>query len=194
MAEHRLLLAAGSMLDADPLTLIDAAAGAGFDGVGLRLDVRPDGRIASDVELTAYIERARQQRIVIHDVEVYRISPSAADPAPLIEAAAALGAEAVLVVSDVPDLVVTERQLGVIATRCRRAGIVAAIEYMAWTTPSTPSAGRAVGRRHRSADRRRYVASPSCRCGTRRTCRHRVFGPSRLGPARRWCGSASRPI
>lgn len=33
----RLILAAGSMLDADAETVVDAASVAGFDGVGLRL-------------------------------------------------------------------------------------------------------------------------------------------------------------
>jgi sugar phosphate isomerase/epimerase len=134
-----LLLAAGSMLDADPLTLIDAAAGAGFDGVGLRLTSDADGLVARDADLAAYVERARQQRIAIHDVEVHRIDSTKTDPAPLIEAAATLGAEAVLVVSDLADVHGTERALGAFADRCRSAGVVAAVEYMAWTTPSSPA-------------------------------------------------------
>ena len=138
MTGRRLLLAAGSALDAHPLTLIDVAADAGFDGVGLRLAFDgPDP--PNHAELSGYVTRAAHRSIVIHDVEVYRINSSSPDPGPLLDAAAALGAEAVLAVSDDPDLVATERQLTVFADRCRAAGVAPALEYMAWTTANDPA-------------------------------------------------------
>jgi sugar phosphate isomerase/epimerase len=133
-----LLLAAGSLLDADPLTLIEAAAGAGFDGVGLRAcgDAAP-ATPSADL-WRACAARAADLGVAIHDVEVLRLAEPPPDPGPLLDAAVALGACAVLAVSDDPDVAASTEVLGRFAERCRDAGLVPALEYMAWTTPTTP--------------------------------------------------------
>jgi sugar phosphate isomerase/epimerase len=132
----RLTLAAGSLLDADPFALCAAAAAAGFDGVGLRLSAEHALRPR---EVPRLARALADSGLALLDVEVHRIGEGASPPDELIDLAAALGAYHLLVVSDLPDLAATERALVTVAERCRRAGLVAAIEYMAWTTPSDPA-------------------------------------------------------
>ena len=126
-------LAAGSMLDADPFALVDAAAHAGFDGVGLRLSL---DHALDRSEVVALGAQLRDRGLVVHDAEVHRIGTGPDDVAALIDATARLGARHLLVVSDLSSTAETEDQLGSLAERCRTAGVVAALEYMAWTTPA----------------------------------------------------------
>ena len=135
MAGELLVLAAGSALDAEPEALVDIAAGAGFDAIGLRPG--PD-LLAAPSRIAGIAARAAASHVVVHDVEVHRIGPDAPDPRPLLDAAAALGARAVLVVSDLPDEATTEDRLGAVADLCEERDLVAALEYMAWTTPADP--------------------------------------------------------
>jgi sugar phosphate isomerase/epimerase len=135
-----LCLAAGSLLDADPFLMADAAAAAGFDGIGLRLSHDHALDAAGLRRLAAHIGHLG---LMVHDVEVHRIGDDAngnsADIGPLVDAAAAVGARHLLVVSDLADNPSgrehTVHRLGTVADRCRAAGLVAGIEYMAWTTP-----------------------------------------------------------
>lgn len=131
---HPLALAAGSLLDADALTMVEAAAAAGFAAVGVRL---PDQAAMDRRALTAVRSRADALGLRVHDVEVHRIG-AGSDIGPLADAAAVLGAPSVLVVSDLPDRTATLEALGAVAERCRAAGVTAALETMAWTTPSSP--------------------------------------------------------
>lgn len=138
-----LTLAAGSMLDADAHALCDAAAAAGFDGVGLRLS----GEHRVDAAALARLgRRLRELDLTLLDAEVHRIVPGASPPDQLIETAAALGARHLLVVSDLPDASATEEALGEVVTRCEAAGLRVGLEYMAWTTPSSPGAAAAMAR------------------------------------------------
>jgi sugar phosphate isomerase/epimerase len=134
----RLVLAAGSMLDASAAVLVHAAHDAGFAGVGLRLS----GDHAGSPELLDVALRA--SGIEIHDVEVHRIShdhDGGRDHAALmIERAVSVGAERMLVVSDLADDAATIHELTAIAGSCRDAGIELGVEYMAWTTPACPVA------------------------------------------------------
>ena len=123
---HPLILAAGSMLDQPAEVVIDAAAAAGFDGVGLRLS----GAHALDHPV--------RLGLTVHDVEVHRIDAAAADPGPLLDAAAAVGAAALLVVSDLPDRQATIDALANLRERCDAHGLRIGLEYMAWTSPSHP--------------------------------------------------------
>jgi sugar phosphate isomerase/epimerase len=133
----RLVLAAGSVLDATVEQLVDIAATAGFAGVGLR----PGAELLEDHRrLTALRRRAEDSGVWIHDLEVIRIGPEteASLAGRLIEAACVLDAHAVLVVSDLIDPAATVDQLARIAQDCRSAGVVAGLEYMAWTMPASP--------------------------------------------------------
>ncbi len=121
------------MLDQPAEVLIDAAAAAGFDGVDLRLSDGPGA-----TRLTEVRHRAADVGIAIFGAEVYRISPDAPNPEPLLDAATAVGAHTVLVVSDHPDRTATITALTALATECATRGLRIALEYMAWTNPSTP--------------------------------------------------------
>lgn len=140
-----LVLAAGSLLDTDAFGVLDAAAAAGFDGVGLRLS----GEHAADPARIAASARALGLRI--HDVEVHRITADAPRPEALLDAAAAVGAAHVLVVSDLRQ---TDTDTTAMADRGARAATIDAVgslvelaaerglriglEYMAWTEPVEP--------------------------------------------------------
>jgi sugar phosphate isomerase/epimerase len=123
---HPLILAAGSMLDQPAEGVIDAAAAAGFDGVGLRLS--GEHAVHGPVVLG----------LPVHDVEVYRVDRSATSPGPLLDAAAAVGAGAVLVVSDLGDRRATIDVLAALVDECRVRDLRLGLEYMAWTDPSGP--------------------------------------------------------
>ncbi|WP_395155228.1 sugar phosphate isomerase/epimerase family protein [Ilumatobacter sp.] len=131
--QRALHLAAGSMLDQPADVLLRVAAAAGFDGVGLRLSGE---HAVNDPAATS--RTAERLGLKIHDVEVYRITNDPADPDPLIAQAAAIGASALLVVSDLDDRAATVDALDDLSQRCRRNGLRLALEYMAWTDPSDP--------------------------------------------------------
>lgn len=133
-----LALAAGSVLDADALELVEAAAAAGFDAVGLRLSAQHSLAHDRAVELR---RRVAALGVAVHDVEVHRIGdPAGADVGALCDAAAEVGARWLLVVSDLPDPAATEEALGEVVVRAAAAGIGVGLEYMAWTTPARPAA------------------------------------------------------
>ncbi len=134
---HRqLALAAGSLLDVDPFRLVEIAAQAGFDAIGIRPapDLLADARRLDELR-----RRIDDVGIRVNEVEVLRIGSSAAEPDPLIAAANVLGARAVLIVSDIRDVTETVDALGDLSDRCRDAGVIAALEYMGWTTPARPA-------------------------------------------------------
>ena len=130
-----LILAAGSALDADALGLLDAAASAGFDGVGLRLS---HGRAGTLGELRAIRKRADDLGIFVNDVEVHRVGEGVGFEA-LLEAAAEVGARRILAVSDLSDLSRTVESVAALVSQARPLGIEVGVEYMAWTTPNTPA-------------------------------------------------------
>ena len=130
----RLMLAAGSMLDVGAIELIKAAAAAGFDGIGLRLS--GEHAVSDGAATRSALDR---HGLVLHDAEVHRITVDSPPPDRLIDAAAEIGAGHLLIVSDLDDASETVRRLAPIAERCRSAGIVPALEYMAWTTPNDPA-------------------------------------------------------
>lgn len=137
MTRAPLCLAAGSLLDADPFTLADAAAAAGFDGIGLRLSHQ---HALDTAGLRRLASRLNDLGLFVHDVEVHRIGADGDDDASrLIDAAAEVGARFVLVVSDLADDSTgrdrTVHHLGRIVERARSAGVTVGLEYMAWTTP-----------------------------------------------------------
>ncbi len=136
MTRAPLCLAAGSLLDADPFTLADAAAAAGFDGIGLRLS---HDHALDTAGLRRLATRLRDLGLFVHDVEVHRIGTGDDDAGALIDAAAEVGARFVLVVSDLADDTAgrdrTVHQLGRVVERARATGVTVGLEYMAWTTP-----------------------------------------------------------
>ena len=126
-------LAAGSVLDADPYEVAEAAAAAGFDGIGLRLS--GEHRL-EDSGLARLRRRIDDLGLIVLDVEVHRISGDWSLPAALLNAAAIVGARSLLVVSDDADVEATVDRLGQVSDAARAVGVGVALEYMAWTTPS----------------------------------------------------------
>ena len=121
------------MLDQPADMLVEAAARAGFDGVGLRLTGE---HALADVE--RFRAHVADRGLIVHDTEVHRIAADAPDPGALIEATAAVGADRLLVVSDLPDRAATLTALDELTDRCQARGIRIGLEYMAWTDPSRP--------------------------------------------------------
>ena len=124
------------MLDQTPIAMIDAAAAAGFDAVGLRLS-SPPGAAHAVGDPSAVRRHAAGRSIAVHDAEVYRIG-SDEDPAPLVERTVAVGARFLLVVSDTPIRSDTIAGVSALVNLARTAGVEIALEYMAWTDPSGP--------------------------------------------------------
>ena len=123
------------MLDVAPLDLVDVAATAGFDAVGVRLGLTD---LVDPVELAT---RARSAGVALHDLEVYRIGTDGRDRClELLGFAAAAGIPRVLVVSDLREFAATEDELAWACAEASRLGVSVALEYMAWVTPDS-SAG-----------------------------------------------------
>jgi sugar phosphate isomerase/epimerase len=139
-----LVLAAGSMLDQTPAAMIDAAAAAGFDGVGLRLS-GPSTAVHVAAEWSAVRRHAAARSITVHDAEVHRIG-SDDDPGPLVEQTAAVGAPALLVVSDTMIRAETVAGVAALVELARPHGVRIALEYMAWTDPAGPRDAVAIAR------------------------------------------------
>ena len=138
---HPLALAAGCAIDTDAFGVVAAASAAGFDAVGLRMS----GAHAV-LDPAALLASASAAGVAIHDVEVLRIGGDT-DADELLEVAAAIGAIAVLVVSDLASIDDSTTELARLARQCDRLGLALGLEYMAWTTPSRPSTAIEVARR-----------------------------------------------
>jgi sugar phosphate isomerase/epimerase len=140
-------LAAGTVLDATPAQAVTAAARAGFDALGLRLD--PMAR--STLE-QASLRRLRQRMddagVALLDIEVVRLQPG--DPAdrhrPLVEAAATLGARFLLAVSDHADHPATAAALRALCDLAAPYGVRIALEFMPFSTVRTVAEAVAVVR------------------------------------------------
>ena len=110
MARRILSLAHFTVMDADPVALVEAGAAGGFDAVGLRIvPPFPDDRIVpvvGDVPLQRRIrERLAGTGLVILDVEAFWLHPETNIEAllPALDTAVALGARHVLTVGNDPD-------------------------------------------------------------------------------------------
>lgn len=135
---HRLAMAAGCALDTNAQGIIEAAAAGGFDAVGLR--VSGEHAVDGPAELRAIGALARSLGVVVHDVEVHRIGHESRPVTDLLDAANSVGANGVLVVSDLASDVDTIAEVDRIARLCDERELVLGLEYMAWTNPATPSA------------------------------------------------------
>lgn len=144
-----LSLAAGSMLDIEPFEFVAAAAAAGFESIGLRLSHQ---HALAEQYHGAFVRHLADHGVFLHDVEVHRVGTDPIDQAQrVVDAAAALGARAVLVVSDLPDTpdgrAATERHLGALVERAGDASVRVGLEYMAWTTPRRSTDAAELARR-----------------------------------------------
>lgn len=130
-----LFLAAGTVGDAAPTEVVDAAVAAGFAGVGLRLDPTAVG----DRAIAAIRSRLDATGMRLLDVEVVRLN--AAHPAGsyrrLVEIAAELGARWVLTVSELDNRGQATDQLTELCEAAHPCGLGVALEFMPFTEVRT---------------------------------------------------------
>jgi sugar phosphate isomerase/epimerase len=145
----KLGLAALTVLDTAPLEHIGLAERHGFDTVGLRLLPAAPGTTAypihrDPVALRAVAGRLADSPVDLFDVEIIRIGEhfDAVVHRGLLDAAARLGARAVLVGGDDRDLARLTDSYASLAQLCAEYGVVASLEFMPWT--AVPDARTAV--------------------------------------------------
>lgn len=128
-AENRILsLATGTLPDADPPSVVRAAAAAGFSHAGLWFD--PELWTAQTTK--EVLDALEDTGIAVLDLEVIWIRAGEHDPNhdKAIELAGELKVENVLVVSSEPDPAKTKSRFERICALCGQAGINAALEFL----------------------------------------------------------------
>ncbi len=131
-------LSAGSVLDAAPAVVLRAAATAGYDAAGLRLD--PDRVTTADV--VHLRELAADLGITLLDLEVVRLGPQSDRERErrIVDLAATLGAEFVLTVSEHDSEAASADALGELTEVADASGVRLALEFMMFTGVHTLAA------------------------------------------------------
>lgn len=131
-----------------PPALVEAAARAGFDRVGLRLlrvtPTSPGYPLMDDPALMRATRRALAQTgIAVNDIEFVRITPDL-DPAalrPFLDAGAELGAGHVIAAPYDPDPARLADRLAALSRLAAERGLGVVLEFFPWTVvPDLPSA------------------------------------------------------
>jgi sugar phosphate isomerase/epimerase len=132
-----------TVLDAPPPELVEAAAGAGFDAVGLRVwpagGETPYPMLSDTPMLRETLVRLADSGVVVLDVEVLRLLPDsrAGEALRILDAAVRLGARNVLVIGNDPvEARLTERFAAVCAAAADR-GLRACLEFMLFSSVRT---------------------------------------------------------
>lgn len=128
-------LAAGTVLDAPPADVLAAAAAAGYDAAGLRLD--PARHTVAEARQLR--RQAEELGLRLLDLEVLRLGPdrSLDDHRRLLDLAEALGAHHLLTVSQHHDRAATVDDLGRLLDAARGARTRVALEFMRFTEVAT---------------------------------------------------------
>jgi sugar phosphate isomerase/epimerase len=140
-------LAALTVLDADPLELVQLAEQHGFDSIGVRLlPGTPRGTAyplhTQEASLRSLLRRLDDSPVRVFDVEVLALDAEfkAAAVEPVLAAAARLGAVAVCVRGDDLDRARLADSYAELATLCGTYGLAACLEFMPWTAVPTARA------------------------------------------------------
>jgi sugar phosphate isomerase/epimerase len=133
---------AGLFSSARAPDLVTVAAGAGFDSVGLRICPATDGErpwpmSAGSPMLAETARRCADTGVTVLDVEAIRLAPRSPDYAPVLEAAAELGARFVNALCEDPDLGRLSDEFAGLAEAARPYGIRPVIEFMAYRSVGT---------------------------------------------------------
>lgn len=143
---RRLSLAHLTAIDLPPPALIEAAARAGFDAVGLRLirvtDTSPGYPLMTDAALMRATKAALAQTgIAVNDVEFVRIEPGTdvLSIAPFLDAGAELGAREVICAPYDADLSRLADRLGALSALARPRGLGLSLEFFPWTVVPDPA-------------------------------------------------------
>ena len=135
-----LSLAALTVLELTPPDMVECAAQAGYDCVGLRLipatpeEVRHP--MLGDTAMVRETERRlRDTGVCVLDVEIFRLEPHTVveDFRPVLETAQRLGASEVLVAGNDADLPRLAARLAELCALCAEHGLTPSIEPMPWT-------------------------------------------------------------
>ena len=137
---RQLSLAHLTAIDAPPPVLIEAAAEAGFDAVGLRLlRVTADspGYPLMDDAGAMHETRAalRGTGLRVSDIEFIKITPEIDIPGllPMLDAGAELGARHVITAPYDEDLERLADRLGILSEAAEERGLTAVLEFFPWT-------------------------------------------------------------
>jgi len=188
-----LSLAAGTVLDADPAAVLDAAASAGYQAAGLRLDPAT----TSLRDATRLRRRADDLGLAVLDLEVVRLQPDQRldQHLHLVDLAEELGAQFLLTVSQHEDETATVSDLQRLDEATRGLDVRVALEFMRFTAVPTLGAALAMLDRagtegfvvlvdalhlYRSGGSERDLAHvPGGRLGYVQVCDGPLVGPSR---------------
>jgi sugar phosphate isomerase/epimerase len=163
-----------TLLGVSPPDLVSTAAQAGFSAVGLRISPATDGERPWPVSpgspmLAETVRRCADTGITVLDAEAVRLGPrTARSPryAPVLAAAAELGARYVNAICDDPDLSRLSDSFAGLVTAAAPYGIRAVVEFMAYRSVAT--LGQAVAIAARSGGGGVLVdALHTQRCGVR---------------------------
>src|SRR5262249_15192937 len=133
-------LAALTVLELAPPDMVECAARAGYDCVGLRLipatpeEVRYP--VVGDTPMVREIERRlRDTGVRVLDVEIFRLEPHTVVEGfrPALETAQRLCAREVLVAGNDPDQGRMAARLGELCELCAEHGLTPSVEPMPWT-------------------------------------------------------------
>ncbi|MCC5871665.1 MAG: sugar phosphate isomerase/epimerase [Gammaproteobacteria bacterium] len=143
MSSRILSLAAGSLPEAEPLTMVEAAAAGGWRHTGLWIE--PDKNWHADT--AGKIRNALEHHgMTAVDVEVIWIHPGEHDPDHdrVIAWGAEVGARAALIVSSEPDPDQTRKRYERLCERADKEGIRAVLEFLPITEVKTLADARAI--------------------------------------------------
>jgi sugar phosphate isomerase/epimerase len=154
-----LSLSALTVLELTPPQMVQCAADAGYDFVGLRLLPATDHEVRHEIVGDTALKREtlavlKDTGIRVLDVEILRLKPGTdvASYAPMLETAAELGARYVLVAGNDPDEARTVDRLGQLCDIAAPLGLTPSLEPMPWTDVKNIAQGarivRASGRRN----------------------------------------------
>lgn len=137
---HRFSLAHLTALPLAPPALVDAAAAAGYDHVGIRLLPPAPGVAAYPLMDDAAMLRDTLARLdatglSVFDIEVVRLAETFAveDVLPFLETGARLGARAILVAGGDPEPARLAQSFAAFCEAARPFGLSGNIEFMPWT-------------------------------------------------------------
>jgi len=156
-----LSLSALTVLELSPPQMVQCAAEAGYDYVGLRLLPATDHEVRHEIIGSTGTRLKRETLAVLTDtgmrvldVEILRLKPDTDVNSykPMLETAAELGARYVLVAGNDPDETRTVDRLGQLCDLAAPLGLSPSLEPMPWTDVKDISAGarivKASGRRN----------------------------------------------
>jgi sugar phosphate isomerase/epimerase len=143
MTQHTsraLSLSALTVLELSPPQMVECAAQAGYDFVGLRLLPATDHEVRHDIVGDTPLKRETLARLrgtgmKVLDVEILRLKPDTDVRAslPMLETAAELGARYVLVAGNDPDEARTAERLAQLCDLAAPLGLSPSLEPMPWT-------------------------------------------------------------